>query len=358
MVEDPAAGGRLVSASVLLGHRLQLGDVVLPVGQIENVATDPAYRRRRLVRSQFDVHHERSSARGDLAILITGIPDLYRRLGYGYGLDFPTIHVLSADQLDGGDPDVVVRPAVAADLPGIERLDATRPVEQLRVVRDGDSWRRTLARSQGHRYEQLLVADRGGSVVAFAQLEARPDAGRLYIEPAMAVDVGAAGALAAHAARQGAEHGEIVLAFTNPGTTYGSVLADLGHAVHHDHGIYVRVPDAVALLDRLRPVLSARLAASRYADRSGELALSLYEVGVTISYDQGGVTAVRATDPIEDPFDSEDVGVPPDQVGVLAPGRFGARALEQRVDDVTLGRRRRLMEVLFPRVDAELLADL
>lgn len=56
VVEDPADDGRIVSASVLLSHDLQLGPVTIPIGQIEDVATDPAYQRRRLVRSQFEVH--------------------------------------------------------------------------------------------------------------------------------------------------------------------------------------------------------------------------------------------------------------------------------------------------------------
>ncbi len=174
----------------------------------------------------------------------------------------------------------------------------------------------------------------------------------------MAADPEAARGLLAHAVAQGAAYGELVLAFANPGTVYGATLDDIGHAVTYAHGIYVRVNDPVALIDRFRPILSDRLAASRYADRSGEVVISLYESGVAITYEQGNVTDVRAVEGIEDPFDSDDVGVPPDLFGALVLGRFGAEALEQRVDDVTLGRRRRLMGVLFPRVETELLADL
>ena len=169
------------------------------------------------------------------------------------------------------------------------------------------------------------MAEREHEVVGFAQLEARPHAGRLYVEPGMASDPEAARALLAHAVAQGAAHGELVLALANPGTTYGATLDEIGHSVTYAHGIYVRVADAVALIDRLRPILSDRLAASRYADRSGELAISLYESAVAITYDCGTVTDVRAADPIEDPFDSDDVGVPPDMVG-----RPGVRTLRGR----------------------------
>ncbi|MGZ4707714.1 MAG: GNAT family N-acetyltransferase [Acidimicrobiales bacterium] len=361
VVEDPAApdhvAGGIASASVLLAHRLRLGEVELPVGQIENVATHPRYRRRRLVRSQFEVHHARSAERGDLAGLITGIPYLYRRLGYGYGLDYPAIHLPTATDV-GDAGSVEVRPARDGDLEGIARLDSTRPTAQLRVVRDAASWRRTLARSGTTRFEQLVVAERDDDIVGFAQLEARPTAERLYVLPAMAADAEAAHALLAHAVAQASGRGELVVAFDNPGTTCGEVLDGLGDPVRHSHGIYVRVPDAVALLDALRPVLSQRLAASRYADRLGRLSISLYESGVSVGYDAGVVTDVAPADGVEDPFDSGDVGVPPDLVGALALGRFGATELERRVDDVTLGRHRGLMEVLFPKVEAEVLADL
>jgi predicted N-acetyltransferase YhbS len=359
VVEDPAADGRIVSASVLLGHRLRLGDVVVPVGQIEGVVTAPDHRRRRLVRRQFEHHHARSAARGDLAILITGIPYLYRRLGYGYGLDYPTFHLPTPDLVEPAAGDsTVVRPAVAADLTGILRLDATRPTDQWRIVRDEQSWRRTLARARGTRFEQLVVAERDGAVVGFAPLEARPDARRLYLDPGVAADEEAVRALVAHALGQAAPHGEQVVALDNPGTLYGTTLEALGRAVRYDHAIYVRVPDAVALVDRLRPILSARLSASAWAERSGELVLSLYESGLAIAYDHGVVSEVRATEPIEDPFDSDDVGIPPDAIGALVLGRFGAGELARRVDDATVGNHGELMEVLFPAVGAEVLGDL
>ncbi len=77
-----------------------LDGVELPGGQIEYVATDPAHQRQGLVRAQFDWHHRRSTERGDLAQFITGIPYLYRRFGYGYGLDYPPIRVPDASIVD------------------------------------------------------------------------------------------------------------------------------------------------------------------------------------------------------------------------------------------------------------------
>jgi hypothetical protein len=69
------------------------------------------------------------------------------------------------------------------------------------------------------------------------------------------------------------------------------------------------------------------------------------------------VAAVRPAPGIEDPFAHDAVGVAPDAFGALVLGRWGAAGLEDRVDDVVLGRRRGLMEVLFPQVAADVVGD-
>ena len=57
------------------------------VGRMELVSTDPAYRRRGLVRLQFEYWHARSAALGHRVQAITGIPWYYRQFGYEYALD-------------------------------------------------------------------------------------------------------------------------------------------------------------------------------------------------------------------------------------------------------------------------------
>ena len=58
---------------------------------------------------------------------------------------------------------------------------------------------------------------------------------------------------------------------------------------------------------------------------------------------------MRAVAGVEDPYADGGVGVAPDLFGALVFGRFGAIGLEQRADDVTLGRHRGLMERAVPR---------
>ena len=55
---------------------------------------------------------------------------------------------------------------------------------------------------------------------------------------------------------------------------------------------------------------------------------------------------------MEDPFEEGHAGVAPDSLDALLLGRFGATALEDRIDDVMLGPDRPLLDVLFPALRA------
>ena len=88
VVEDTATN-RIVSAIFLIPQTWTYAGVPVPVAQVELVATHPDYRRRGLVRTQFDVIHEWSRAAGHCWQLISGISWYYRQFGYSYALDLP-----------------------------------------------------------------------------------------------------------------------------------------------------------------------------------------------------------------------------------------------------------------------------
>jgi predicted N-acetyltransferase YhbS len=366
-------GDRVVAASGLLAHRMILDGCRFPAGQVEYVATDPGYQRRGLVRAQFGWHHRRAAARGDLALFITGIPYLYRRFGYGYGLDYPPFLLPRGPDPAEDHPstagDLTFRTARPGDHPAIRRLDALRPPTGLRVERDDTSWATITTICAPDTFEHLTVAEHGGQIVGWMRTQDKPEDDRVYLAAA-AVDPdgpeATAASLVAHAREAAGDR--VLVVFDQPDTPFATQLAtatDLGGHARHDHGIYVRVPDPVALLTALRPTLSSRLAASRYAERGGELGgelvISLYERSVTLDLGVGGragdIVGVRDTPGIEDPFHDGGVGVAPDWFGALVFGRWGAIGLEQRADDVTLGRSRGLMEALFPAVPTDVVGD-
>ncbi|MBP8864068.1 MAG: GNAT family N-acetyltransferase, partial [Anaerolineae bacterium] len=69
--------GAIVSSMCLISQTWRYGPIPFGVGRPELVATHPDYRRRGLVRAQFELVHALSAERGELLQAITGIPWYY-----------------------------------------------------------------------------------------------------------------------------------------------------------------------------------------------------------------------------------------------------------------------------------------
>ena len=102
-VVEHAPTGRIVSSMCLLSQTWSYGGVEFPVGQPEFVATDKEYRRRGLVRKQFDVLHELSASRGELMLNLSVWPG--KKAGIGGTVLVPrSIAVAGAGPWAGARP--------------------------------------------------------------------------------------------------------------------------------------------------------------------------------------------------------------------------------------------------------------
>jgi hypothetical protein len=339
-----AEGDRIVSTLCLMQEAFDYGGVRFGVGRPEYVATLAEYRNRRLVKDQLDVVHRWSEERGDLAQMILGIDYFYRRFGYEHAVDY--LRFWTVDGAVEAPPGWTVRRATAADVDELRRLrdDATGAAD-LSLVFTDRAWEQLVDDDLLHHHHVLLAEHpTEGRASAYVQYE-RDD------EPARVTQVAAdrldgVRALVAHMQHLASKHGVTVA--QRPGTRCESFLHDHGRPVRKGSAVYLRIPDPIALLDRIRPVLSARLAASPVATESGQLEISLFTGGIRIDYERGSVTGVEAWEGVGDPDDVDKVGVPPDQLATLIMGRYGALELERRHQDVHLHGARAVMAALFP----------
>jgi predicted N-acetyltransferase YhbS len=353
VVEGP--DGELVSACVLLTHQVRFGATEVPAAQIEFVATRPAARKQGLIRAQFDVHHQWADEAGALVIAITGIPYLYRRLGYGYAFEPGLQHrLVEAPTAPEG---WVVDDLTADDLPRlIELIEAAQDRCDVAFVQERGRWAWMVSGAPTWT-ERIRAVRRDGVVEAVGRTQIRREEKYASVL-GLATGLDAGRCLLADSAALA--DGLQVFAFDRPGDPWTAVLRESctrDPAVFN--AVYARFPDPVAFLDRIRPELSQRLASSMLAAESGELRLSFYEDGVRIAYERGEVTSVvRDDDPALDPMDDGAAGVPPDAVPALFFGRFGARELELRFDDVGYEEDRELMAVLFPQLTVDMTAPI
>jgi hypothetical protein len=184
-----------------------------------------------------------------------------------------------------------------------------------------------------------------------------PDEGVRVAELA-GVDAAAAYALLGAAVRAAGGDPAQVRVTERPGTVAGdAVAALLTSDPTPPESYYVRVPDPVALLTALRPVLGARLVAGGFADARGELVLSLFRSHLRFDYDHGTVGPVRAGGPLQSPGAVGGAGVAPDLLAHLLFGPLGFAGLADRHPDVYASAAARpLLAALFPPVHADLLS--
>ena len=348
--------GRVVSCSTLLPFSLRLDGLDLPAGQIEFVASDPACQRQGLIRRQFEVHHRRSAEAGHVIQLIGGIPYVYRRFGYGYGISHPDLFHVRAGELTP-DPSVEITPLTGDDLAALGGGAIDRGRARTGLSTDHHAalarrlWMARWADAPNSGPERLFVARRGGAIAGLLALTLWASEQRALAVPSHTADRGVSDALVSHALDEAGDF-EVVLQDT-PGSDWSAHLQAVGTWWGPWLGLYCRIPDPVAFLQVVRPLLSARLAASPLASAAGEVTISLYNDAVRLAYAGGEVTDVARADPIEDPFEDGEAGVAPDWFPALVLGRWGAVGLEERIDDVTLGPHRQLLEILFPARPAD-----
>jgi len=320
MIVEDTRTRRIASTLALLSHRFRYGEVELAAGQPELVGTHPAYRRRGLVDRQMEVVHSSSEQRGHLLQVIDGIPWYYRQFGYEMALEHSATRVVHAAQLEAAslsDPNSShgsyrVRDALEGDLAFIvscQEADAERCL--LHCVRDEaflryEMTQRNPQSAVTRRYK--IVEDAAGERVAAFHHHAVLWEDMLYsefVQPAEGIawlDIAAPyfkelnRVGCAQAARQGC-------AFKGVGFDLGS-QHPLHNAIPHvlsqpqtPYAWYVRVPDLVALLSRVCPVLERNLAESDLAGHTGSLEISLYRRGVRIVLESGRISAIESWRP-------------------------------------------------------------
>jgi GNAT superfamily N-acetyltransferase len=352
-----ADGHRIVSTATLLDETLILGQVEIPAGQVELVATDREYEGRGLMRALMTWAHERSASRGHLVQVMIGIPYFYRQFGYQYAIDMAQSRAVrtlpsSADNANETDDDRkdLVRTAGTADIPAMAALqDAAQGAYDLRMPHSPACWRWLTGRDGS---TQLLV-ERDGAPVATGRITP-PDDEEVVLGEIAATDAAAARALIRHAADQVGT--DVFVVVGRPGYPGGDAIETfLEPPPRHTAQYYVRVPDIPALLEHLRPVLSARLAASTLTEHSGEAVISFFRHHVRIPITNGAVGKPEPGGPMQAPGVAGGAGVAPDLVGPLLFGQRGIAGLTEHHPDVYTGPSEELMRTLFPPVSADLL---
>lgn len=304
VVVDEKEGGRIVSSMNLISQTWAYGGIPFGFGRPELVGTDDSYRRRGLVRAQFEAIHAKSAAKGELVQGITGIPWYYRQFGYDMALDLggSRLYFWSRPGNDKRlDEELYrLRPAAPEDISLLEELYAIHCSGSLLTrVRDQAQWRYELFeadRESPYSRHVSIVETAGGTAVGYVEYRTWKQSfsvRELAVLPnhsLRAVSLFLARALRVQAVELNKSREKPIdhISF-NLGAAHS-----VYHALEHElekarkpYAWYIRVPDLAGFLKHVAPALAKRLAASVMSGYGGSLKLNFYLDQLKLTFEDG-----------------------------------------------------------------------
>jgi hypothetical protein len=310
IVENPETG-EIVSSMNLINQTWTYAGIPFKVGRPELVGTLPAYRKRGLVRQQFEVIHEWSKQRGQIVQAITGIPYYYRLFGYEMAMDLDggrmayasSLPHIKADQT----PAYRLRPAGEADVPFIAGCYAQNCQRDLvACVWEEDMWRHELLEKKPKnvdRRDLRIIESISGEPTGFIALapklsesmyaclnySLKAGASWWEITPVVLRYVWEAGQSVANIAGKTCDTIGMLFQENHP------VFKVAGYRLwrrREAYAWYLRVPDLKGFLRLITPVLEKRLSESFCPGFSGTLNLNFYSDGLQMVFEKGRLVKV------------------------------------------------------------------
>jgi hypothetical protein len=358
---------KIVSTMCLIPQTWTFAGIPFGVGRPEAVATDPDYRRRGLVRRQFQVHHARSAAMGHLVQAITGIPWYYRQYGYEYAINLGGGRLVPfqfiAPAKEGETELYRLRPITAEDIPFVALLYERATARSLVACPRPDwMWQHLLTNASPRSFENrpfqiMETADgrpvgylapsreMGHDLYAINELEVIQ--GQSLREVMPFVLRGLKSMAEAQAAEQNKTVNTLFFQIGVDHPLYTAIPDNLG-GTRHRYGWYVRVEDIPGFIRQVAPALEERLAQSPLAGYSGELKSNEFTDGLRFVFDKGKLSLIEPWRPGQN--ETYRAAFPP---GVFLKVLFGYNSLAELrtvyADCFAWGEEEVLLQVLFPK---------
>lgn len=359
--------GEIISSSCNIPQIWTYEDTLLPVGRPELVATDEKWRKRGLVREQFEALHQMSESNGDLMQVITGIPWYYRQFGYSHALDlggsrpFDWQRPENSSMIKVENEPFTHRPAELSD---VEQLNQYYQIHcgnyLLNSVRTKEIWHHELAgRSENSIYNKQywLITGKDGSPVGYIGFMIWPVG--LTIQEIACKTTQSMREFCLYVIRalnrwrldqnrtnkKKIERLIFYLGYAH--MAYQALGSQLGRQ-GKSYAWYIRIPNIPKFLMHIRPVLERRLANSVMVNHTGQHKVNLYQEHFTLHFESGKMTSIKPYTP-KLPQDGHTLFTRPEFIQLVC----GHRSYEEinfiHVDCGGNAESRVLMDILFPK---------
>ena len=318
VVEDTRTN-KIVSSMCLISQMWAYCGIPFKFGRPEVVVTEPEYRRRGLVRKQFEVIHALSAAKDELMQGITGIPWYYRQFGYEMAMEIDGGRGMAGVHLpklkDGDSEKYHLRPAVEDDHAFVREVynhaSHRQPFVSLRSEAEWNYEFNGRSKNDFARRKWLIIEtaarERLGYVQYYpwmednalyiVQIELKSGVGYLNLMPSVLHELWKlAQAVPAYRNNKNQELKNLMLELGRAHPAYHALLGNKAYE-YGPYGLYIRIPDLVAFLRRIQSALEENLVGTVAEGYNGELKLSYYRSGIQLKFNGGKITDISNWSP-------------------------------------------------------------
>jgi N-acetylglutamate synthase-like GNAT family acetyltransferase len=376
LVTDENADGKIVSTLFLISQIWAYEGVPFGVGQIEAVATDPAYRRRGLIREQMKVIHARSTGRGELMQVIGGVPWYYRQFGYEMGLPMQAVRDLYWDNITKLEKDETeiyrLRCATPDDIEMLKQLyDIHCASSMVTQIRSDREWEYELTAthplSESHRRFYIIEEIEGSpvgylelghyeDVIAVRELAVLPRYPLRMVCEFLTRALKTLSDERAATEERDEPYNRAVFSLGTEHPGYTALGKQLG-IQKLPYAWYTRIADLPGFLRHIAPALNKRLQNSVFDGYSGTLRLNFYTSQLTLVIERGELMEVGTYTP-NDMEDSDAAFLDLTFLQLLL-GYRSLSDLQAANPDCTVKDERSavLLDVLFPKKSSSVAAS-
>jgi len=293
--------GEIAAAFALIPWTWEMAGIKLKVAERGIVGTREGHRNKglmKLLSREFEATLEEEGF--DLSV-VQGIPGFYHRFGYHYSIPLEThidIHLHLVPNL-AADEAYEFRLAGTGDMPFLAGEDERyRRSNFLSVYRDDDHWKYLLTYSQMTEYgsEFWIVEGKGAEEKYYFRIPWEGfGAGLIVSEISEGISDDGLINMLAFCKKKAAERGKPFIRLNLSSESIAAKTAlSFGASSGRPYAWQIKVPDKKRLLEKMAPVLEARLKESSFAGFTGVLRLDFYTEHIDLSWLDGRLEAVSS----------------------------------------------------------------
>jgi predicted acetyltransferase len=347
--------GKTVATLNLVPLDWCIGDVPLKVAEMGCVATLPEYRNQGLMRRLVEEYHKEVAQQGFDLSVIEGIPHFYRQFGYEYALTLDEETMIPLEKLPDSESELEIRPFTIKDIPrAMKLLNQSQTKFCVHSVRNEQIWKmqQETGLASEYSFDGYAIEERG-RITAYFRISCKPEEKKLILREATDTDYPTTMAILGFLKDTGKEHClEALIARTSYHDPLTRILEALGAEQRiPPYAWQIRATDYVSLLQKMKPLLESRLAASEYRGLTEKLNLNFRWFKTRIAIESGSVTAVQ-------PLRTDEqciAGLNPPASTQLIFGYKSREELEACFPDFYVRPKcKRLIDVLFPKLPSHI----